>query len=133
MAGPKDELVEICRSYGGDRLRDVWIFTADAEESVYLRDDLEAKLDGVDVDQFIDAERYGYIERDTYEALYYAEYEYTLRGMDEFDQYRTFLGDRSNRIGLMLSFDTNGEIDYRALTDDLRTLYERYGPDELSP
>ncbi len=33
-----------------------------------------------DISQFIDNERFGYVTRDTYETLYYADYGYTVRG-----------------------------------------------------
>jgi hypothetical protein len=120
MTAPKDSLVSTLRDAGGDALRDVWIFDEIGHESLYLREDVASRISELEVDQFIDNERYGYVTRETYESLHYTEYEYTIRGFDSFLQYRTFLTTADgDRVGLMASFDPSAEVDFRALTEGL--------------
>ncbi|MFB6236012.1 MAG: hypothetical protein ABEH81_05590 [Halopenitus sp.] len=114
------QIIDACRYFGGERLRDVWIFDDERHASLYLRDTVAATIDDVDVSQFVDIERYGYVTRDTYEDLHYAEYRYTVRGFDEYDQFRTFFGEGDDRIGLFASFDSAVEpCDFRSLTESL--------------
>lgn len=116
MASPREELVTALRDADGDSLRDAWLFDQQDHESVYVRDDVSERITDVDVEQYIDNERYGYITRSTYESLHYTDYEYTVRGFDEFLQYRTFLSTGEDRIGLMASYDAEADIDFRPLT-----------------
>lgn len=120
MADLTSQVVDACRYFGGERLRDIWIFDAERHASLYLRDDVAATVDDVDVSQYVDVERYGYVTRETYEDLHYADYRYTVRGFDEYDQFRTFFGEGDERIGLFASFDSHVEpCDFRALTESL--------------
>ncbi len=113
-------LVEVLRGFDGEHLRDVWVFDGDREACLYIRDDVAARLEGNDPEPYIDNERYGYITRATYEDLTYASYEYTVRGFDEFVQFRTFLMDgEGTRFGVLASFDTDG------LDDRFSSLYAR--------
>lgn len=119
------QIVDACRYFGGERLRDIWIFDDERHASLYLRDDVAATVDDVDVSQYVDVERYGYVTRETYEDLHYADYRYTVRGFDEYDQYRTFFGDGERRIGLFASFDSAVEpCDFRSLTESLDELVD---------
>ncbi|MFB6177540.1 MAG: hypothetical protein ABEI99_10415 [Halobaculum sp.] len=120
MADSKTELVSTLRDAGGDSLRDAWLFDEVGHESLYLRDDVASRVADLEVDRYIDNERYGYVTRETYESLHYTEYEFTIRGFDEFLQYRTFLGTvDDDHVGLMASFDPNVGIDFRTLTESL--------------
>jgi len=120
MSDPTSQVIAVCRDHGGDRLRDVWIFDADRHTSLFVRDDVASTIDEIDVVRYVDAERYGYVTRDTYGELHHAEYRHTVRGFDEYDQYRTFLEEGSDRIGLLASFDCgSGPCDYQALTSAL--------------
>lgn len=125
MADPTSQVVDVCRDFGGERLRDIWIFDAERHTSVYLREDIAATISDVDVAQYVDVERYGYVTRDTYEELHYTDYRYTVRGFDEYDQFRTFFGEGSDRVGLFASFDCHDEpCDFRALTEALDDLVD---------
>jgi hypothetical protein len=98
----------------------VWLFDQDDHEALFVRDDVEQKVAELDVPVFVDNERYGYVTRDTYRDLYYAEYEYTVRGFDEFEQFRTFLADREEKIGVFASFDRRDDgYDYGELDGEI--------------
>ena len=102
------------------RLRDAWLFDETDHESVFVRSDVTERIEEVDVERFVDNERYGYVTRETYESLHYTEYAYTVRGFDAFVQFRTFLDTADgDRVGLMASFDPDGTPDFRALADRL--------------
>lgn len=125
MADSKSELVSTLRRTGGDGLRDAWLFDEVGHESLYLRDDIASRVSELEVDRYIDNERYGYVTRETYESLHYTEYEFTIRGFDDFLQYRTFLRTvDDDHVGLMASFDPSVGIDFRALTEDLYGVFE---------
>jgi len=125
MVDMTSQVVDACRYFDGERLRDIWIFDGEQHASLYLRDDVAATIDDVDVGQYVDAERYGYVTRDTYEDLHYADYRYTVRGFDEYDQFRTFFGEGDERIGLFASFDSQVEpCDFRGLTESLDDIVE---------
>lgn len=111
-----DRLVAVLRDADGDSLRDAWLFDEQGYEPVYVRSDVRAQIADVDVERYIDNERYGYITRDTYESLHYTDYEYTVRGFDEFVQYRTFLPAGDDRVGLMASYDPDTPVDFKRLT-----------------
>jgi hypothetical protein len=113
--------VETFRSFGGDALRDLWVFDRGGYEHLYLREDVADALEPVDVARLVDNERFGYVTRDTYEALYYADYGYTVRGFDTFEQFLTFVGDLP--IGVFAGFDrgTDGR-DFATLNDRVHEL-----------
>lgn len=119
MSDATESLVASLRE-SSEGLRDAWLFDESGYESLYLREDVRERIEDVRVERYIDNERYGYVTRETYESLHYTEYTYTVRGFADFVQYRTFLttADR-DRVGVMASFDTDAEPDYRALTDRL--------------
>lgn len=132
--GAKDALVEAFSSFGSDALRDVWLFDQNGHEGVYLRDDIERKLSDVDVAKFVDNERYGYVTRETYGDLYYADYEYTVRGFDEFELFRTFLSEGDDRIGTFASFDpAERGCDYRTLHDTICDVVADYPIEAFAP
>jgi len=123
MAQAEDRLRTAVRDVVGDSLRDVWVFGERRTRALYLRDDVEEALADHDTEPYIDNERYGYITRETYENLTYASYEYTVRGFDSFETFRTFVSD----VGVLVSYDAGVDIDARRLytalseaEDDLR-------------
>lgn len=102
----KAALVTAIRDFCGDALRDVWLFDEADHEALFVREDVADKLESVEVDGYIDNERYGFVTRATYKELYYADYEYTVRGFDRFEKFRTFpAADAERKIGLLLSVD----------------------------
>lgn len=113
---------------GGDGLRDVWLFDETGHESLYLRPDVRDRVADLEVDRYIDNERYGYVTRETWESLHYTDYEFTIRGFDEFLLYRTFLGTGEGRVGLMASFDPGVSVSFPELT---RSLYDCVGDEPL--
>jgi hypothetical protein len=116
MSDAPDRLVAGFADFGGESLRDVWLFDQWTHQQLYAREDVSAALADLDVEAFVDNERYGYVTRDTYETLYYAEYAYTVRGFDSFEQFRTFLADDETRVGVLASFDRrDGGYDWGAL------------------
>jgi hypothetical protein len=134
MESPSDRLLGVFRDFGGEALRDVWLFDERAFERVYVRDDVaEAIAEGdLDVERFVDNERYGFVTRQTYESLYYADYGYTVRGLSTFEQFRTFLCDQP--IGVFASFDLPADgYDYRHLDDAVQELALELGPEAFAP
>lgn len=109
-------LLERVRSFAGDALRDCWVIDLDGETCLYIRDDVAERVEAFDPEPYIDNERYGFITRDVYEDLSYAHYQYTVRGFDEFEQFRTFPG--TEPVGVLVSVDRIGEpYDFGALYD----------------
>lgn len=134
MTQAKTTLLEAVRAFGGDALRDLWLFDQSDHEALYLRADVEAKLADVDVPRHIDNERYGYITRDTYNQLHYAEYAYTIRGFDSYEQFRTFVDDDGLRVGLFASFDRrDGGYDFSALHDRVSTVFAGHDAGKFVP
>ncbi|MFC6726040.1 hypothetical protein ACFQE1_17050 [Halobium palmae] len=134
MADATERLVDTFREFGGDGLRDVWLFDQWAHQRLYVRDDVAAVVDDVDVDAVVDNERYGYVTRDTYETLYYAEYEFTVRGFSSFDQFRTFLDDGTTRVGVFASFDRDDAApDFRGLYDAISGIESDVPVAEFTP
>jgi hypothetical protein len=134
MESPSERLLGVFRGFGGRALRDVWLFDERAFERVYVRDDVaEAIADGdLDVERFVDNERYGFVTRQTYESLYYADYGYTVRGLSSFEQFRTFLCDQP--IGVFASFDLADDgYDYRQLDESVQELALELGPETFAP
>lgn len=134
MSDASDRLVATFEEYGGESLRDVWLFDQWTHQQLYARDDVSAALAALDVDAFIDNERYGYVTRDTYEALYYADYAYSVRGFDSFEQFRTFLTDEETRVGVLASLDRrDGGYDWSALNDAVHAVVADYPVAEFVP
>ncbi|MFB9804490.1 hypothetical protein ACFFQF_03030 [Haladaptatus pallidirubidus] len=101
----KAALVSAFAEFGGEKLRDIWLFDQSDFEMLYLRDDVADKLDEIDVSKFVDNERFGFVTRDTYDQLYYASYQYTVRGFDDFEQFRMFFADDERNVGVFASLD----------------------------
>lgn len=133
--GGKAALVAAVGAFAGDSLRDVWLFDQEGYESLFLREDVSERLEPVEVGGYIDNERYGYVTRATYKQLYYADYEYTVRGFDRFEQFRTFLAEGSkHNIGVLVSIDRReGGYDYADLHGDLRDVVAKHGISGLAP
>ncbi|MFH5798253.1 hypothetical protein [Haladaptatus sp. CMAA 1911] len=115
----KEALVSAFAEFGGNSLRDIWLFDQSDYEMLFLREDVADKLEAVDVAKFIDNERFGFITQDTYDQLYYATYQYTVRGFDDFEQFRMFFDDDADddrHVGVFASLDQqpNG-YDYESL------------------
>jgi hypothetical protein len=113
MTDDSQAFLDIFREFAGDALRDVWTFDENGERCLYIRSDVADRLDGHDPEHYIDNERYGYITRRTYDDLTYANYEYTVRGFDEFSTFRTFLGG----VGVLASVDRGDTFDFGELFD----------------
>ncbi|MFC7080261.1 DUF7522 family protein [Halorussus caseinilyticus] len=130
----KRALVEAFSAFGTDALRDAWLFDQHAYEGLYLREDVEEKVADLDVPRFVDNERYGYVARDAYDDLYYASYEYTVRGFDGFEQFRTFLDDADRKLGVFASFDRrDGGYDFGALHETVEGVVDDHPTDEFAP
>ena len=130
----KCALVRAFSTFGDDALRDVWLFDQRTHERLYLRDDVAEKIADLDVPRFLDNERYGYVTRDTYRDLYYADYTYTVRGFGDFEQFRTFLSDGDRKIGAFASFDRRpGGYDFGALDDDIADVVAEYPLEAFAP
>ena len=128
MVSGKEVLVRSFCEFGGDALRDVWLFDQSTYESLYVRDDVADNLQEVDVSRYVENERYGYITRDTYSMLHYATYQYTVRGFDEYEQFRTFLQNgEENKVGVFASFDQQDEgRDFADLQRELDSVVADY-------
>lgn len=135
MENGKDVLVQTFRTFSGDALRDVWLFDQSTHESLYVRDDVADNLKAVDVTRYVENERYGYITRDTYSALHYATYEYTLRGFDEYEQFRTFLQNGSEaKVGLFASFDQHqGGRNFQHLHAEIQSVVSEFPLEAFMP
>ncbi|SEP25781.1 hypothetical protein SAMN04487948_1282 [Halogranum amylolyticum] len=134
MCDATEALVATFRSFGEGALRDVWVFDQWTHQKLYSRDDVEDRLDNCDVAGFIDNERYGYITRDTYESLYYADYKYTVRGFSSFELFRTFFADDDGRVGVIASFDhRESGYDFATLSGELQTAFEDHSVAEFVP
>jgi len=131
----KKALLDTLQSFDNDdALRDLWVFDGDTQQALFLRDDVEDALAGADVERYINNERYGFVTRDTYNALHYAEFYYTVRGFDEFEQYRTFVAGDETRVGVLCSFDRqNGGYDFADLTEHINHLGDDYAVASLRP
>jgi hypothetical protein len=134
MNEAKTRLLDGVREFGGDHLRDLWLFDQNGHESLYLRDDVAEKVEGVDVGRHIDNERFGYVTRETYNQLNYAEYRYTIRGFDRYEQFRTFLADNGLRVGVFASFDRrDGGYDFAGLEDRIYEAASGYDTQAFLP
>lgn len=130
----KTALASVFSEFGGESLRDVWLFDQSAFEALYLREDVAEKLETVDVARFVDNERYGFVTRDTYDQLYYASYQYTARGFDDFEQFRTFFGENGYRLGVFASFDQrDGGYEFATLNERVEETASRYELSSVTP
>ncbi len=130
----KEALVSAFAEFGGESLRDIWLFDQSDFETLYLRDDVAAKLEEIDVSKFVDNERYGFVTRDTYDQLYYASYQYTVRGFDDFEQFRMFFSGDDRNVGVFASLDQQtGGHDYEALFQHVRDVAIGYEISSLVP
>jgi hypothetical protein len=130
----KQALVETFSTFGGDALRDAWLFDQSDHEALFLRADVERKIADIDVTTFVDNERYGYVTRDTYSDLYYTDYRYTVRGFDDFEQFRTFLADDEAKVGVFSSLDRrDGGYDFGALQADIADVVADYPIEAFTP
>lgn len=120
MAEAKSALKRAASSFAGDALRDVWVFDETDHEVVYLREDVSERVEDIDVAVYIDNERMGYVTRDTYEALAYVDYQYTVRGFDAFVQFRTFVPGKTGPVGVYISFDAEGSYDFSQLNESIQ-------------
>lgn len=132
--GAKAALVSVIESFGGGSVRDVWVLDERTEECLYIRDDIAANIEDIDVERYMDNERFGFVTRDTYNQLHYSNFAYTLRGFDTWELFRTFLVDEDSKVGVLSSLDRrDGGYDYSKLNDDIRDLLDEYDVDEFSP
>jgi hypothetical protein len=134
MSRPTERLLSAFHEFGGDALRDVWVFDERDFDELYVRDDVAETLDeeDLDVSRFVDNERYGFVTRRTYESLYYTDYGYTIRGLSAFEQFRTFLCGAP--VGVFASFDPPEEgYDYAALNESVQHVGREFGPGTFAP
>jgi hypothetical protein len=133
MGVGKSRLLDTTKAFGGSSLRDLHVFTTEAHEAIYLRDDVEDNIADVSLDKYIDNERYGYVTRATYEDLHYTKYRYTVRGFAGFEQFRTFLGP-DRELGVLASFDQDSDHGgWLALQERLEKVVEEVGVEALVP
>lgn len=132
MSTAKARLLDTIRTVGGESLRDLHLFDDRAHEVLYLRDDVADILENVDLPKYIDNERYGFVTRETYEDLHYAEYKYTVRGFEDFEQFRTFLGP-SHDVGVLASFDQPSDLDYAIIAKNIGEIVAEEGVEAFVP
>ncbi|WP_224449536.1 DUF7522 family protein [Haloprofundus salilacus] len=134
MSDATERLLAAIRQFGGESLRDVWLFDQWTHEQLYVRSDVADDRSTLDVDALVDNERYGYVTRDTYESLFADEYAYTVRGFEHTEQFRTFLADCDHRVGVFAGFDRpNGGHDFARLHDEIVAAVEQTPVEEFMP
>ncbi|MFC3476542.1 DUF7522 family protein [Halobacterium litoreum] len=130
----KSALVDTLRDRVDGNLRDVWVLDEQAQEPLYLRDDIEERITDVDVEKYLDNERYGFVTRETYNRLHYSEFRYTHRGFDTWELFRTFVVDGPTKVGVVVGVDSDGtNYDFAALTDAIYEVADEYGVDAFAP
>ncbi|WP_435153043.1 DUF7522 family protein [Haladaptatus sp. DFWS20] len=130
----KEALVSAFAEFGGENLRDIWLFGQSDYEMLYLRDDVSDKLEEINVSKFVDNERFGFVTRDTYDQLYYASYQYTVRGFDDFEQFRMFFADDERNVGMFTSLDLQpGGHDYESLFRHVTDIASGYDVPTVEP
>ncbi|UPV74715.1 hypothetical protein M0R89_01265 [Halorussus limi] len=85
-----DQLVSATRTSVGDELRSVTYFTEDAEEQLYLREDLDADADLVG---FADNERLGFRTQAVYQDTELGGYRFNIRVFERGYLTRVIVGD----------------------------------------
>ncbi|WP_232702004.1 DUF7522 family protein [Halobacterium wangiae] len=134
LSEAKSALVDAIRGRLGDNLRDVWVLDERTQEPLYLRPDVADRVSDIDVEKFLDNERYGFVTRQTYNLLHYSEFRYTHRGFDTWELFRTFVVGESTQVGVVVGVDPDGDCcDFGALTDVIWELGETYGAASLAP
>lgn len=129
----KAALVSALHALLGPELRDVHVFTRGDHEALYLRDDVQANLEDVEVERYIDNERYGFVTQATYDDLHYTTFEFTVRGFTDFYQFRTFL-NQGAPLGLLVSVDrTDRGVDFGAVQDRITTVVDTHGSAAFRP
>jgi hypothetical protein len=132
----KSALVEAIDDAVGDRLRDVWVLDQHTQEPLFLREDVAERISDVDVEKYLDNERYGFVTRETYNLLHYSEFRYTHRGFDTWELFRTFVetDDGDRQVGVVVGVDADGtNYDFGALTDEVRAVADEFGVEALAP
>ena len=113
----REQLVSACRTSVGDELRSVTYFTADSEEQLYLRDDLEA---GADIGAFADNERLGFQTQAVYRDTELGEYLFNIRTFERGYLTRVVVGKHG-------AFVTTDEMEmnlFKDLASAVRTVLE---------
>ncbi|SEV89414.1 DUF7522 family protein [Halobacterium jilantaiense] len=130
----KAALVEAIQDAVGDRLRDVWVLDQRTQEPLFLREDVADRISDVDVEKYLDNERYGFVTRETYDLLHYSEFRYTHRGFDTWELFRTFVEHDDQQVGVVVGVDADGSnYDFGALTDDVHAVADEHGIGALVP
>jgi hypothetical protein len=130
----KAALVDAIRDAIGDRLRDIWVLDQRSQEPLFLRDDVAERISDVDVEKYLDNERYGFVTRETYNLLHYSEFRYTHRGFDTWELFRTFVDDGDQQVGVVVGVDADGtNYDFGALTDEVHAVADEFGVPTLAP
>lgn len=134
LSAAKSALVNTLQGELGDSLRDVWVLDERSQEPLYLREDVAERVSDIDVEKFLDNERYGFVTRQTYNLLHYSEFRYTHRGFDTWELFRTFVVDESTQVGVVVGVDAvSTSYDFGTLTDAIWENGETYGAAALSP
>lgn len=129
-----ERLLGVLGDFGGETLRDAWLFDQWTYECIYVRDDVAERLEGVDPEGFIDNERYGYVTKDTYEDMFDEPYAYTVRGFPDFEQFRTFIQGDGERVGLFVGYDrVDGGHDFARLHEAIGEVTDDYPVEEFTP
>lgn len=130
----KDTLIDLIEGFGSGDLRDIWVLDERTEEPLYVREDVSENIADVDVERYMDNERYGFVTRETYNQLHYSEFAYTLRGFDTWELFRTFLADDATKVGVLCSFDRRpGGFDYSLLNDEIQSLTDEFDVAAFAP
>ena len=132
--GAKSALVSVVEGFGGGSLRDLWVLDERTQEPLYVRDDIAKNIEDVDVERYMDNERFGFVTRDTYNQLHYSTFAYTLRGFDTWELFRTFLVEDGDKVGVLCSLDRReGGFDYSRLNEEIHDLLESFDVTDFSP
>lgn len=130
----KSRLVSVIETFAGEYLRDIWVLDQRTQESLYVRDDVAENIADVDVERYMDNERFGFVTRDTYNQLHYSEFAYTLRGFDTWELFRTFLVEDGAKVGVLCSLDRReGGFDYSRLNEEVHALVEEFDIEAFAP
>lgn len=129
-----EALVSAFAEFGGENLRDIWLFDQSDNEMLYLRDDVAEKLEEINVSKFVDNKRFGIVTRDTYDQLYYSSYQHTVRGFDDFEQFWMFFADDERNVGMFGSLDLQpGGHDYESLFQHVTDIASGYDVPTVKP
>jgi hypothetical protein len=134
LPAAKAALVDVLSDELGDNLRDVWVLDQQTQEPLYLREDVADRVEDIDVEKYLDNERYGFVTRETYNLLHYSEFRYTHRGFDTWELFRTFIVDGPQKVGVLVGLDTNGKTyHFGDLTEAIHDIGDEHGVDSLAP